>query len=396
MARIDEEMYWELREHFLAAEDRFCDRHTMSFEDALNSFSQGLRRVVRDHGEDVDIVEAKRYFRVLLEEQLYAREIRGSEEEGIPIARMLMDRADLVPDQEILALGRAFQKPLAAAERDLFDAADEADEERDRALVDQLIADTQLYDSAKAVKELLEFTARLRHIAPFNAMLLHIQKPGLSFAARPRDWWERFRRRPKLHARPLVVLRNFGPVEFVYDILDTEGEPLPEAAFSFPTSGDVPKGWMSAVEQKLDRAEVIVTWLDRGDYTAGHARRLTSHGEKERLERFEVGVNRNHPPAAQLATLAHELAHIFLGHCGSDQKRGVKFNRPDDLALREVEAETVAYLVAKRTGVSPHSESYLDHYKGAFDQLDLHRILKVASAVEKQLDLPFQENRIFR
>jgi hypothetical protein len=368
----------------------------MTFEDALNSFSQGLRRVMRGHGEVVDIIEAKRYFRVLLEERLYAREIRESEEVGIPIARMLIDRADLVPDQEILALGRAFHKPVAAAERDLFDAVVSADEERDRALVDQLIADTQLYDSVKAIKDLLEFTVRLRHIAPFNAMLLNIQKPGLSFAARPRDWWERFRRRPKPYARPLVVLRNFGPVEFVYDVLDTEGEPLPDSAFSFPTSGKVSSSWLAAVEHKLNRAEIRILWLDRGDYTAGHARRLTSHGKKERLERFEVGVNRNHPPAAQLVTLAHELAHIFLGHCGSDQKRGVKFNRPEDLALREVEAETVAYLVAKRTGISPRSESYLDHYKGAFDQLDLHRILKVASAVEKQLDLPFQENRIFR
>ncbi|MEQ8694087.1 MAG: ImmA/IrrE family metallo-endopeptidase [Gammaproteobacteria bacterium] len=287
----------------------------------------------------------------------------------------------------------ATRKPVQAG---LFDASDKDDEERDRALVDQLIADTRLYDSAKAIKELLEFTVRLRHIAPFNAMLLHIQKPGLSFAARPKDWWERFRRRPMAHARPLVVLRNFGPVEFVYDILDTEGEPLPEAAFSFPTSGDVPEGWLAAVDQKLSRAEITIIWLDRGDYTAGHARRLTSHGDKKRLERFEVGVNRNHSSAAQLVTLAHELAHIFLGHCGGDEKRGVKFNRPEDVALREVEAETVAYLVAKRTGVSPRSESYLDRYQGAFDQLDLHRILKVASMVEKELNLPFRDLRIFQ
>lgn len=277
----------------------------------------------------------------------------------------------------------------------LFDAAEEADEQRDRALVDQLIADTRLYDSAQAVKKLLEFTVRLRHIAPFNAMLLHIQKPGLSFPARPKDWLERFRRRPKAYARPLVVLRNFGPVEFVYDILDTEGEPVPESAFSFPTLGDVPKGWLSEAEQKLGRVDITITWLDRGDYTAGHARRLTSHGEKSRLERFEVGLNRNHSPATQLVTLAHELAHIFLGHCGGDEKRGVKSNRPEDIALREVEAETVAYLVAKRTGVSPRSESYLDRYRGAFDQLDLHRTLKVASTVEKQLDLPFRGLRIF-
>lgn len=286
-------------------------------------------------------------------------------------------------------------KTVEQSEKDLFENADEAEWGRDRALVDQLIADTHLYDSAAAVKELLAFTTRLRHIAPFNAMLLHIQKPGLSFAARPTDWLARFGRRPKPFARPLVILRNFGPVEFVYDILDTEGRPLPEAAFSFPAEGRVPADWLSRVELSLARVSIRILWLDRGDKSAGHARRLTDHGDKTRLETFEVGVNRNHPATVQLVTLAHEVAHIYLGHCGGDEKRGVKFNRPDDLALREVEAETVAYLVAKRTGISPRSESYLDHYQGAFSQLDLHRILKVAGAVEKHLQLPFRESRIF-
>ncbi len=298
------------------------------------------------------------------------------------------DQVDLFP--QTLPLERVEQP-----EKDLFEAADEAEWGRDRALVDQLIADTHLYDSAAAVKELLAFTTRLRHIAPFNAMLLHIQKPGLSFAARPKDWWDRFRRWPKQYARPLVVLRNFGPVEFVYDILDTEGEPLPDSAFSFPAEGTVPADWLSRVEQSLARIDVRIRWLDRGDYTAGHARRLSTHGDKTKLESFEVGVNRNHSPPSQLVTLAHEMAHIYLGHCGGDEKRGVKFNRPEDLALREVEAETVAYVVAKRTGVKPRSESYLDHYKGAFGQLDLHRILRVAGTVEKHLELPFLEARIF-
>lgn len=375
------------------AEPHFCD--------AFTTYDQGDRDLVRTAQEITMAGKmagfTKRGRRRMLH-YLYAF-INTLDERGIdPFLK-----GNRVDDPSILfsrdRLGGLFNDEAATqrpVQTGLFDAADEADEKRDRTLVDQLIADTQLYDSAKAVKELLEFTVRMRHIAPFNAMLLHIQKPGLSFAARPKDWWERFRRRPKAHARPLVVLRNFGPVEFVYDILDTEGKPLPEAAFSFPTSGDVPKGWMSEVEYKLSQAEVTIIWLDRGDYTAGHARRLTSHGDKKRLERFEVGVNQNHSPAAQLVTLAHELAHIFLGHCGGDEKRGVKFNRPEDLALREVEAETVAYLVAKRTGVSPRSETYLDRYQGAFDQLDLHRILKVSSTVEKELDLPFRDLRIFQ
>jgi hypothetical protein len=273
--------------------------------------------------------------------------------------------------------------------------SDGAREPSDRAIIDQLIADTRLYDSAKAVKELLDFTTRLRHIAPFNAMLLHIQKPGLTHAARPKDWWERFRRRPNAHARPLVILRNFGPVEFVYDILDTEAKPLPDSAFAFPTGGKVPSGWMPETGRRLTREAIGVIWLDYGDNSAGHARCLSNHKDKGRLENFEVGVNRNHEAATQIVTLLHELAHIYLGHCGADAKRGVKFNRPADLALREVEAETVAYLVAKRTGLSPRSESYLDDYQGAFDQLDLHRILRVSGTIERVLDLPFRESRLF-
>jgi hypothetical protein len=57
--------------------------------------------------------------------------------------------------------------------------------------------------------------------------------------------------------------------------------------------------------------------------------------------------------------------------------------------------ETVAYLVAKRTGLLPRSESYLGGHQGASDRLDRHRILKVASKVEKHLGLRFPAYWIF-
>ena len=290
---------------------------------------------------------------------------------------------------------RGIPRSSPSSEPELFEAAQEAEPDRDRAIIDKLIADTRLYDSAKALKELLEFTARLRHIAPFNAMLLHIQKPGLSYAARPKDWWKRVKRTPKPNARPLLILRNFGPVEFVYDILDTEGPAVPDSVFAFPAAGEVPAGWMADAERRLVKQSITLVRLDRGDRDAGYARRLSDHHDKHRLELFEIGVNVNHAVATQVVTLLHELAHVHLGHCGADEKRGVTFNLPADLALREVEAETVAYLVARRTGLSPRSESYLDAYKGALDQLDLHRIMRVSSVLERLLNLPFEDSRVF-
>src|SRR5882724_7955677 len=81
-----------------------------------------------------------------------------------------------------------------------------------RSLLDQLLTDSRLYKQSKDYKDLLDFVVRLRNFAPFNAMLLQVQKPGLSYAASARDWRERFGRRPKEGACPLVILWPFGPV----------------------------------------------------------------------------------------------------------------------------------------------------------------------------------------
>jgi hypothetical protein len=53
-----------------------------------------------------------------------------------------------------------------------------------RSVLDQLLTDARLYTSGKDYKALLDFVVRLRNIAPFNAMLLQVQKPGLRFAVR--------------------------------------------------------------------------------------------------------------------------------------------------------------------------------------------------------------------
>jgi hypothetical protein len=57
-----------------------------------------------------------------------------------------------------------------------------------------LLSDSRLYTKSKDYKDLLDFVIRLRNFAPFNAMLLQVQKPGLSYAASAYDWRERFGR----------------------------------------------------------------------------------------------------------------------------------------------------------------------------------------------------------
>jgi hypothetical protein len=50
-----------------------------------------------------------------------------------------------------------------------------------RSLLDQLLTDSLLFTQSKDFMELLDFVVHLRNFAPFNAMLLQIQKPGLKW-----------------------------------------------------------------------------------------------------------------------------------------------------------------------------------------------------------------------
>lgn len=59
--------------------------------------------------------------------------------------------------------------------------------------LDQLFLEVGTYRNATDYMELLKFVRRFRKMKPYNAMLLHVQKPGNTFVASASDWWERFR-----------------------------------------------------------------------------------------------------------------------------------------------------------------------------------------------------------
>ncbi|MGO9357789.1 MAG: ImmA/IrrE family metallo-endopeptidase [Xanthobacteraceae bacterium] len=289
------------------------------------------------------------------------------------------------PRQEPLASGRRSVKE--PPQLDLFDEPTRDD----RALIDQLIAATRLYDSRQALLELFAFTIRLRAFAPFNAMILHIQRPGLTHAATARDWHGRFGRVPVRGARPLLVLRTMGPVDFVFDILDTEGRELPVDAFQFPTLGALTDQEFAEHMKTVAKENVDLVPLDVGDTQAGYIRVAARSGNAKRKHRYQLGYNKNHPAPTRFVTVAHELGHLYLGHLGEDRARRVADRHGVPKDLREVEAESVAYLVAMRNGLQPRSESYLSGYQGAFSALDVFAITRAANAVETAMGVSAQK-----
>ena len=283
------------------------------------------------------------------------------------------------------------EAPGRLAQKSLFESEDRLAIGSERALIDQLIAATKLYNSSKAIHELFEFTIKLRAFAPFNAMLLHIQKPGLTHAATARDWWKRFGRAPKRGARPLLILRTVGPVDFVFDIQDTEGREVPVDAFAFPTFGDMSEQRFAEFTQALRGERIAIHELDAGDEIAGWIRLLERSQSHTGKNQYQLAYNRNHPPPTRFVTVAHELAHLYLGHLGPDRGRRVPDRHDIPHALMEVEAEMTANLVARRNGLKPRSESYLANYQGAFSELNLYAVVRAANAVETALGISAQK-----
>ena len=193
-------------------------------------------------------------------------------------------------------LGGLFNEVLTSRSpvQDNLFVASEDEQPRERALIEQLIAATKLYDSSEAIHELFAFTIRLREFAPFNAMLLHIQKPGLTHAATAHDWWHRFARVPKKGARPLLVLRMKGPVDFVFDVQDTEGRELPVDAFSFPTFGKLSDNRFAEFMRAVAKEKIDLVQLDAGDGHAGWIRRLAPSKNDKGKNTYQLAYNRNH------------------------------------------------------------------------------------------------------
>jgi hypothetical protein len=249
--------------------------------------------------------------------------------------------------------------------------------EATRSLLDRLLTDSRLYTKSKDYKELLDFVARMRNFAPFNAMLLQVQKPGLRFAASAFDWEVRFGRKPKEGARPLLILWPFGPVALVYDVLDTEGAELPRDVFSFYARGRVDAGRIASFAEPLRKKNIDWCWVDAGDQRAGSIRVTKRAMDDKEATEYRIHINQNHSPATQFTTVAHELAHLFLGHLGPDKKLNIPERPRPDHRQEELEAESVAYLVCARNGVESASETYLKDY---VDQMYLAGDLRTGEA----------------
>lgn len=263
------------------------------------------------------------------------------------------------------------------------------------AAIDLLYQQALSLDKGGGLDAFQAFTStmsRFSNLSAYNAMLVMVQRPG-ALAVGGRRQWAEIKRSVKPDAIPIVVLQAFGPVRFLFEFSDTEGDEIPgEKMSSLFAVGVVAEDQFKQVKTACEKYGIEVMETDQyGTLLAGTAAAMNYLPERLTPQsnvapRYRVKLNVKHDLPTRFATLAHELGHIFCGHLGAD----IKGRWPNRSGLtykqRELEAEAVAWLVCQRTGVSPRSKEYLSSLANPQDirAVSVYAIFEAANRVESR------------
>jgi DNA primase catalytic core len=151
-------------------------------------------------------------------------------------------------------------------------------------------------------------------------------------------------------------------VVHVFDIAQTDGEPLPEVRTS-SVEGELPTHWPQVAQLIGDAGfRLQVADLD----LLGEANGLTDWRRRDVVVRFSL------PGAQRFKTAVHELAHVRLHEPDSG-------DRPACRGVVEVEAESVAYMVCAALGID--SAGYSLPYVASWSGGDLTKVTVTANRV---------------
>ncbi len=260
--------------------------------------------------------------------------------------------------------------------------------------LDELFLKVGLYRHSEELRELFHFIRKFPSLAPYNAFLIHIQKPGCLFVAEENVWLSKYNRRVIPGSRPLVILWPFAPVHFVFDLEDTVGEPLPDKVLHpFRTCGELDRDIFDMLVGNLRCYGIEYHEADYGLDMAGCIAKakgspVVSDGRKRYRILYTMVVNRKHSREEKFATIVHELGHLFCGHLGNLLTDSWQDRSFCDLQSREFEAESVSWLVCGRAGIYTPSEKYLSGYLREHDEIpgiSLESVLKAAGWIEKMM-----------
>lgn len=266
--------------------------------------------------------------------------------------------------------------------------------------LDKLFSEIGTYKKSNELKELFDFIKKFPYIAPYNAMLIHVQKPGSTYVASAHDWLRRFNRSILPGARPLIILRPFGPVSFVFELLDTFGEgPFPEEILNpFKVDGTISQFNFNRLIENMKGDGINYSESDFGSDMAGsiqtNNKKSVAIVKKPTKEIYvnvfyDMTVNRAHTLEIKFATILHELGHLYCGHLGTPNEKWWSDRHYLNKNQREFEAESVCWLVCERMGINNPSAQYLSGYLNANNEIpdiSIDAILKAVLIIETMIN----------
>lgn len=271
--------------------------------------------------------------------------------------------------------------------------------------VDELFHSIGKYRKSSEFLELLNFCRKFHYLSPYNAMLVQIQRPGARLVLTAAKWKSSYNIGVKQTARPLMILIPFGPVDFVFDLDDTEGDSkglIPDSVLQpFKTKGKVSSKIVECLLKNLKYYGIRLEFVEFGNQQQARIERLkvqstnkTSIYHKKAFyeialpEYYLISINKNCTKEEVFAALVHELAHFFCQHLLPVTDTWWKY-RNRDKNEKEFEAETIAWLVCERIGIVNPSASYLSGYLNSNNQvpnISIECILKATLAIEGLLE----------
>jgi hypothetical protein len=234
---------------------------------------------------------------------------------------------------------------------------------------------------------------RFREYAPYNNMLVRLQNPSCSFYARAQDWRDRFSRYLKEDARPMLILAPMHPVMLVYDLDQTEGADLPKELLDFAKfEGTWDPIWLSNAVENAAGHRIRVDFKTLSSTNGGFATLASGAGEWK----MRIAIHDGLDDPSRFGVLCHELAHILLGHLGTDWDQWWPSRLSLDRRTVEIEAEAVAHIVTNHLDLRGSSAVNVSrHLKGGEEpsSVSVDYIAKVAGHIEQMVTGKMQPRR---
>jgi hypothetical protein len=251
--------------------------------------------------------------------------------------------------------------------------------------IDELFYRSQTYNTCEEYINTMKFIVKLKNLAPFNAWLLYQQNPDVTYVATANHWAKQFNRSIKPKSRAFVIMKAFGPVDFVYDIKDTLGdEELPrDLQAPFRADGLISDEVLQSVINCCLKKDIDI------QYNNTIPNRLAGWASHDKLNKYsQIVLNSSHTSSVQFSTLCHELAHLMLGHCGKFINCECENRTHLRTSTKEIEAETVSWLICKRLDIETDADRYLNIHiknKDALSKISIHKVLTTSDRIENMI-----------